>query len=155
MANVVARIDIAAPPEVVWGHLERLETHSEWMADAEEIRFTSDVNRGVGTVIEVETKVGPFRLTDVMEFTAWDAPSTMAVDHRGLVTGTGAFVLEPTATGTRMTWDEDLTFPWYLGGGLTALAAKPILQAIWRGNLRRLSEAVESGAGSSGAIGDG
>ena len=144
MARVVVNIDIKAPPDVVWAELEQLENHSEWMSDAEAIRFTSESTRGVGTVIEVETKVGPFRLNDVMSFTAWEPLKTMAVDHRGIVTGTGAFLLEPTAAGTRMTWDETLTFPWYLGGGLTALCAIPVLKAIWRGNLRRLASSIES-----------
>jgi carbon monoxide dehydrogenase subunit G len=144
MARVVVNIEIEASPEQVWAELEHLERHSEWMADAEEIRFTSESKRGVGTVIEVATKVGPFRLNDVMKFTVWDAPRTMAVDHRGIVTGTGAFILEPTAAGTRMTWDETLTFPWYLGGGLTALFAVPVLKAIWRGNLRRLAATIET-----------
>lgn len=144
MARVVVSIDIEASPETVWVELEQLEKHSDWMSDAEEIRFTSESTRGVGTVIEVETKVGPFRLNDVMRFTEWEAPRTMAVDHRGIVTGTGAFILEPIVGGSRMTWDESLTFPWYLGGGLTALCAVPVLKAIWRGNLRRLAASIEA-----------
>ena len=143
MARVVVSIDIEASPEAVWVELEQLERHSEWMSDAEEIRFTTESTRGVGTVIEVLTKVGPFKLNDVMRFTEWEPAKTMAVDHRGIVTGTGAFVLEPTLIGTRMTWDETLTFPWYFGGGLTALFAVPVLKAIWRGNLRRLAASIE------------
>lgn len=145
MARVVVAIDIKAEPQQVWAELEQLENHIEWMSDAEAVQFTSESTRGVGTVIEVETRVGPFRLNDVMRFTAWEPMKTMAVDHRGIVTGTGAFVLEPTSSGTRMTWDESLTFPWYLGGGLTALLAVPVLKAIWRGNLRRLAASIEGG----------
>lgn len=142
MARVVVRIDIDASVERVWEELEALERHVEWMSDAESIAFASDSTKGVGTVIEVETKVGPFRLLDVMEFTQWVPHRVMAVDHRGLVSGTGAFMLEPTASGTRMTWDETLRFPWYLGGGITALLAKPVLSAIWRKNLRRFAATV-------------
>ena len=41
---------------------------------------------------------------------------------RGLVTGTGRFTLEPLDDGrrTRFTWEEELTFPWWLGGPLGA-----------------------------------
>ena len=145
MARVVVNIDINATPEAVWAELEQLENHSEWMSDAEAIRFTSESTRGVGTVIEVRTKVGPFKLNDVMSFTAWEPVKTMAVDHRGIVTGTGAFILEPTSLGTRMIWDETLTFPWYLGGGVTAFLAVPVLKAIWRGNLRRLAASIKAG----------
>jgi carbon monoxide dehydrogenase subunit G len=142
VARVVVRIDIDASVERVWQELEALERHINWMSDAESIAFASESTRGVGTVIEVETKVGPFRLLDVMEFTEWVPHSVMAVDHRGLVSGTGAFTLEPTSAGTTMTWVEDLRFPWYLGGGVTALAARPVLSAIWRKNLRRFAATV-------------
>jgi carbon monoxide dehydrogenase subunit G len=142
MARVVVSINIDASPATVWTELEQLEKHSEWMSDAESITFTSDSTRGVGTVMEVATKIGPFRLIDVMEFTEWVPLTSMAVDHRGLVTGTGAFTLESHGSGTRFTWDEDLRFPWYLGGPLTAVLAVPVLRAIWRKNLRRLAASM-------------
>ena len=144
MAKIVVTTHITATPEVVWRHLADVASHAEWMTDAESIVFKSEQHQGVGTEIEVATKVGPLRLTDVMEFTEWEAPRTMGVRHTGLVSGEGKFALEPTAAGTRMTWQEDLRFPAYLGGSVTAAAAKPILKRIWASNLRRLSERVES-----------
>ena len=52
-----------------------------------------------------------------------DARSAMGVRHVGVVTGTGRFTLTPIDLGrrTRFTWDESLTFPWWLGGPLGAL----------------------------------
>ena len=114
------------------------------MADAESCRFETDQRRGVGTVLIVETKVGPFRTTDVMEFTTWQAPQVMGVAHQGLFTGIGTFTLAPQGTSTRLEWSEQLRFPWFLGGPLGAVAARPILRAIWRGNLRRLKARIES-----------
>jgi hypothetical protein len=43
---------------------------------------------------------------------------------------------------TRVTWDERLRFPWWLGGPAGSLVASPLLRAVWRGNLRRLAARV-------------
>jgi uncharacterized protein YndB with AHSA1/START domain len=138
MARIVVETLIPATPETVWADLARLDTHAEWMADAERVEFASDRRTGIGTEIRVATRVGPFRTSDLMRFTAWEPPRTMAVDHHGLFRGEGRFVLDPDPAGTRFRWEETIRFPWFLGGPLGARVARPVLTAIWRGNLRRL-----------------
>jgi hypothetical protein len=64
-----------------------------------------------------------------------------------VVTGTGHFLVAPETAGdgaarTRLTWDEDLAFPWWLGGAVGAFVARPVLRAVWRGNLRRFAARV-------------
>lgn len=135
---------MTASPEVVWDALADLGSHSEWMRDAEEIVFTTDQTRGPGTVMEVETRVGPLRTLDVLEVTGWEEGTSIDVVHRGLVTGTGTLSVIPQGEGSNVDWDEDLTFPWWLGGPVTAWLARPVLAAIWRGNLRRLEESLSS-----------
>ncbi len=171
---------IAAPPDEVWRRLADIGDHVTWMADAAEIRFTSDRRSGAGTVFECETRVGPLRTTDVMEVTEWRDAAAMGVRHKGLFTGTGRFALEPapapaSADGpapadtpapadaslsadaspsatrdgpgaTVLSWEEDLVFPWWLGGPVGAWAARPILRWVWRGNLRRFSALVMADA---------
>ncbi len=129
---------IDAGPQAVWPHLAALDTHIDWMGDADAIRFTSAQRRGVGTSFECDTRVGPFRLTDRMEVTEWEEGRLIGVRHRGVVTGTGRFTLERLDRGerTRFIWEEQLAFPWRL--------ATPILGAIWRRNLVRLKAQVES-----------
>jgi uncharacterized protein YndB with AHSA1/START domain len=139
---VAIRIEqmIPAPVTVVWDDIARIDRHVEWMADAERITFLSEVTSGAGTRIEVLTKVGPLSTTDVMEFTEWEPPHRMAIVHRGLVTGVGAFTLEPVGDrATRFVWEEELTFPVRVGGRVTAIAAAPVLRTVWRRNLRRLA----------------
>lgn len=145
MAPVIVSIDIDAPRSRVWAELEDLRSHVEWMADAESMTITSDQDRGVGTVAEVATTIGPLRTTDVMRFTEWDEGRAMAVRHEGLVSGTGRFTLDDIGGGrTRMTWTEELDFPIHFGGPVGATIARPIFRRIWTANLARLKRRVEA-----------
>ena len=136
---------IDATPADTWRIVEAIENHVDWMADAESIRFTGTRTRGVGTTFDCVTKVGPLRLTDKMTVTEWEAQRMMGIEHRGAVTGRGRFTLRRRRRGrTQFTWAERLVFPWWMGGPVGALAAKPVLRAIWRRNLRRLKTIVEA-----------
>ncbi len=148
MAEVTVEIEIERTPSEVWRYLRDISSHVEWMTDAVEIRFTSESTEGQGTSFECDTKVGPIRLTDIMTITSWVDEEEMGVRHEGVVTGVGEFRLsEGTTAGgqpaTRFSWREELSFPLWLGGSVGELAAKPILTAIWKRNLRSLKEIVE------------
>ena len=145
MARITQHVDIAAPLAIVWEAASDLATHDRWMADAESIVFRSETRSGIGTVMEVRTVVGPFRTTDVMEVTEWDEGRSIGVHHTGLVTGQGRFELAPIAGATRFTWTEELTFPIWLGGPITAFFARPVLGWIWRRNLNGLKRELEKG----------
>lgn len=147
MARISVSIEIDADPARVWQVVEPIERHVDWMHDAVAIRFTTDQTRGVGTTFDCDTKVGPIRLVDRMEITAWEPERVMGVRHAGVVTGTGRFTLEPIdlARRTRFTWTEELVFPWWLGGPVGAtIGGKVVMQAIWRRNLRALARLVET-----------
>ncbi len=142
-ARVVVSVDIDAPIDAVWSEVSDLAAHAEWMADAESIVFRGEQRSGVGTVMEVRTKVGPLRSTDIMRVTEWLNGKAIGVHHVGAVSGAGRFVLRPLGPGTRFTWAEHLQFPWYFGGPLGAWAARPVLGWIWRRNLARLKARIE------------
>lgn len=135
---------IKAPPDAVWRELSDLPSHVEWMADAESIEFSGKQRRGVGTIFDCATRIGPLRTRDRMEVTRWTEGRELGVRHVGLVTGEGVFSLRSRRRGrrTQLDWTERLRFPWYLGGPVTGLLAKPVLRSIWRGNLRRLAARV-------------
>jgi hypothetical protein len=81
-----------------------------------------------------------------MTVTEWTPEWAMGIEHRGVVTGRGRFTLRRRLGGkTRFTWAEELTFPWWMGGAVGALAAKPALRAVWKRNLRRLQHLIELG----------
>jgi carbon monoxide dehydrogenase subunit G len=149
VARLVVAVEIDATPQDVWHVVGTVEDHVDWMADAESIRFETEQREGVGTTFVCLTKVGPLRLSDRMEITEWTPPEAMGVRHTGLVTGTGRFTLTAIDLGrrTRFTWEESLRFPWWFGGRAgEVVAGRTVLRWIWRGNLRRLKEIVESGA---------
>ena len=142
MSIIKVSIEIDASPEKVWQIVEPIERHVDWMHDAVAIRFVSDQTRGVGTSFLCDTKVGLIRLTDKMEITEWVPGKAMGVKHFGIVTGTGVFTLEPVANGARtlFQWEEELIFPWFLGGPLGAfVGGKIVLRQIWKRNLRGLA----------------
>lgn len=144
MAHITQSVFIAAPIEAVWREAADLPAHVEWMADAKAIEFLTDQRAGVGVRMKVETAVGPLRTSDLMEVIEWVDQRTIGVRHTGLVRGSGRFELATVAGGTRFTWTERLTFPWYLGGPVTAILAKPVLGWIWRRNLHGLKARIEA-----------
>ena len=144
MPRIKIEVRIRAPLQLVWEMVADIRTHTEWMVDAESITVTSDCSSGVGTTFDCVTKIGPFRTIDHMEITEWIEERVMGVAHRGLVTGSGRFTLQEAGpSDTNFSWEETLTFPWWIGGRLTSIGSTPVLKAIWRGNLRRLSRLVE------------
>ncbi|MDP9402509.1 MAG: SRPBCC family protein [Actinomycetota bacterium] len=144
MAHLRVSTVIDAPRRRVWADLRDIGSHVQWMGDAEAIHFTSSQREGRGTTFDCITRVGPLRLTDRMAVTEWAEGRAMGIRHVGVVTGTGRFTLRTTARGrTRFTWDERLSFPWWLGGPLGAVVSRPILRHIWKKNLRRLKHRLE------------
>lgn len=144
MVRIEVSREMAVPHELVWEALADFGSHAGWMKDAESLEFSSEQTTGLGAVMEVETRIGPFRTLDILEVTGWDEGRSIDVAHRGLVTGEGR--LEATAIDrrTQVSWVENLQFPWWLGGPVTAWLARPVLAAIWRGNLRRLEDSLSS-----------
>ena len=131
---------VAVPPDQLWGVLERVEDHVDWMADARSITFVGSQRRGVGTEFDCLTAIGPLRTTDRMMITEWEPRRAMGVEHRGLVrrarplharggaAGADPVLLGGTAARSRGGW----------AGRSVRSAAKPVLRAVWRRNLARL-----------------
>lgn len=144
MTNIRVSTIIEASPTAVWEVVRVIGDHVEWMGDAETIRFTGEQRSGVGTRFECDTKVGPFRLTDHMEITDWRQGELIGVEHTGLVSGSGRFTLLPGGPGrTEFAWDEQLNFPFWMGGPLREPIGSRLLALIWRRNLQRLKTIVE------------
>ena len=144
MATIRVSTVVPAAPAVVWADLRQIGRHVDWMSEAASIRFLTDATEGLGVRFECATRVGPIRLIDRMEVTEWRDNEAMGIRHRGVVSGTGQFRLTvwPGSGGeihTRFEWTETLRFPWWMGGTLGAVLARPVLRAVWIGNLRRFA----------------
>jgi aminoglycoside phosphotransferase (APT) family kinase protein len=136
-------VDIDATPAEVWSDVQDISSHVDWMHDAVRISFVGDQRSGVGTQFDVATRVGPLRTTDRMVITDWQPAAAMGVRHEGLVSGVGNFTLLGRGNRTTFAWSESLTFPWWFGGRLGEVVAKPILTSIWRRNLKLLKARIE------------
>jgi len=146
MGRIRVSTVINASPSQVWEEVRTIERHVDWMADAESIGFTTPQTSGVGTTFDCVTKVGPIRLTDKMAITEWREGRAMGVRHEGIVTGVGMFTLARVRRDrTRFTWEENLTFPWWLGGSVGGSVGGVVMRRIWKRNLRVLKALVESG----------
>lgn len=136
MRRLLVDTTIEAPIAEIWEDLAVIERHVEWMNDAVAIRFTSERRQGIGTAFVCDTKVGPLRLTDHMSITGWDEQHRIAVKHTGLVTGSGEFRLKALSEAScQFEWDEQLSFPWWMGGRLTEVIGCVVLRQIWKRNL--------------------
>ena len=146
MGRIRVSTTIDAPPGRVWDDVKDIGSHVEWMQDAVAIRFTSGRRSGVGTAFDCDTRVGPLRLTDRMEVTEWRPRRAMGIRHVGLVTGTGRFTLRRRRGGrTRFRWEEQLVFPWWMGGPVGGVVGGQVLRLIWKRNLANLKRRVEAG----------
>ena len=144
MATIGVSTVVPAEPAVVWDDLRHINRHTEWMSDAESIRFLTDATEGVGARFECVTRLGPVRLVDRMEVTDWRVTQVMGIRHQGVVSGAGTFRLTPRpAPGgevhTQFEWTEALRFPGGWAAPVGAGAARLVLRAVWTRNLRRFA----------------
>lgn len=146
--HIAVAIEIGSSPDEVWRHVRRIDRHVEWMRDAARIDFLTEQRSGVGTIFDTITKVGPLSTTDRMTVTEWVEGTTIGVRHEGAVVGEGRFTLRTVDNGgTTFEWAETLHLPWWFGGRVGEVVARPVLTAIWRRNLRALRDQVERGTG--------
>jgi carbon monoxide dehydrogenase subunit G len=133
-----------ASPERTWAVLSDWERQASWMPDVAWIRARG-TEWGEGAVLDVRTKVfGIPALTDEVAVTAWQPPHRLAVEHRGVVKGTGEWRLEPFGSGTRFVWVERLRLPFGPFGELALRCYGPIQRAMLRRSVRNLKSLCEA-----------
>ena len=76
-----------------------------------------------------------------MTVTEWRPGVVMGIEHRGVVTGAGASRCTRCPGGlTELCWDEELRYPWWMGGPVGERASRPVFTRLWRANLARLRQ---------------
>lgn len=132
-----------APPHRVWSVLADWEGQATWMPDVAWVR-PAGTKRELGAVIEVRTKVLgiPFA-TDVITVTGWEPARRIAVEHHGVVVGTGEWLLEPADDGTTFVWIEEIRMPPPVLGDVALWLYGPIQRWMIRRSLRNLARLLE------------
>jgi carbon monoxide dehydrogenase subunit G len=145
--RVEAATFLAASPDEAWRVLLRWELQPRWMHDADSVRVLTTYREGKGVRIAVRTRVlGVPLFTEVLEVTAWDPPRSLALAHRGFVRGSGEWLLEPTAHGTRLRWREEISLPVPVLGELALRAYRPFMRWLMRRSLANLASMLERSA---------
>ena len=140
---ISVRID--APVDRVWAEVIDFASHTEWMEDAHAIRFGTDQREGPGTVLLIDTRIGPLRTTDRFEITEIEPMLAVAGRHTGLFRGEGRFELSSPSSGrTSLVWRERIRFPWLFGGPGAALVGRVVLRRVWTRNLATLKRRIET-----------
>jgi len=142
--RIETSIIINKPLDTVWQEVKVMENHVNWMEDAVKIDILSENNSGIDTKMNVLTKVGPIKLTDIITVTEWKEKESIGVIHEGIVTGEGIFYLKAlNESQTEFKWEETLKFPIYLGGAIGEFFGGYVLRYIWKKNLKNLKEIIE------------
>ena len=142
--RIETSIIINKPLDTVWQEVKVMENHVNWMEDAVKIDILSENNSGIDTKMNVLTKVGPIKLTDIITVTEWKEKESIGVIHEGIVTGEGIFYLKAlNESQTEFKWEETLKFPIYLGGVIGEFFGSYFLKYICKKNLKNLKEIIE------------
>lgn len=135
---------IDAPIERVWRELTDIEGQPRWMREMKSVRLTTPGPVGVGTRGEATVRIFGLSTTDPVEITEFEPPHRFAIRHEGAFTGGGVITLEAGADGTTtiVRWSETLIAPvlpyaW-------AVAAAPVMRAIFQADLHHFRDLVES-----------
>lgn len=138
-------VGIDAPLDQVWAEVVDFAAHAEWMEDAHAIRFGTEQREGPGTVLLIDTRIGPLRTMDRFEITEIEPMLSVAGRHTGLFRGEGRFELSSPSPGrTRLVWRERIRFPWLLGGPGAAMVGRVVLRRVWAKNLATLKRRIET-----------
>jgi len=125
-------IEINAPPEQVWPYFVEPEKVLQWYSSFQAFEYTGDQRSGVGTALYIEEKaVGPVMKMD-FAVTTWEQKEELAirmVSPSTLKSYTQQWLLEPTPTGTRFTFGEEIEFPFGILGKLLGLFARRMSEA--------------------------
>lgn len=101
MARIELVREVALAPQEAW------ERVTDWPRHGDSVPFTTVRSTSAGIV--GRTQIGPFGFDDVMDLTVWEPPLRCRLDKRGrVVTGWAEITVEPSGTGSRVTWVEEL-----------------------------------------------
>ncbi len=149
MAPVVATRDIDADVAAVWAVTIDWRRHADYFP-LTQIEVGPEP-AGVGQHFTATSRLGPVALRDPMVLTHWDTPGdgsdagSFAIRKLGrALVGTVRAEVRPLATGTRLTWEIDVS----PGPRALATLSRPVQRWITRGMytgvLKKIAAAAEA-----------
>ena len=140
-------IEITAPPERIWPFFVEPERVLEWCSTFRKFEYSGDLRSGVGTPLYIEEQaVGPVMKMH-FEVTEWKENDKLAlrmVSASSVKSYEQEWLLEPTPSGTRFTFMEEIEFPFGVFGKLLGLIAQRMSAATvdkMQAKLKALAEA--------------
>jgi hypothetical protein len=137
--------EIAAPPDVLFGYMNGAQRWSEWTPSLESGSVAFGPAEGPGSGRRWND---PTYGSGEFVITSSDAPREVGYEVRvedGAITIVGHVQLEPTPSGTRLTWREEGDFGWnpvlgYMAGRMDELQGAQMDASL--ASLREVAEAA-------------
>ena len=139
------RVEVDAPPEVVWAAVTDWSAQREWIPGTV-VGVVHGDGRSVGSRLFAFTGVADIGVLDTLEITEWQPPRRCRVRHLGtLLRGYGVFAVEDRDPGgATFVWTEELRPPLGLLGRAALSVGRPAFQAVMRRAGRNLAAGCES-----------
>lgn len=139
-------IDIAVPPAAVWPYFVEPEKVLEWCVTFRKYEYTGEQHSGAGTPVYIEEDAGTGLTKMQFEVTEWKENESL-----GLHMTSGAsykaydqrWSLEPTPSGSRFTFKEEIVLPYGALGRLIGFFAEKMSAATLDKMLPKLKTLAE------------
>ena len=140
-------IEMHAPPEKIWPFFVEPEKVLQWYSTIRRFEYSSSQRRGVGTPIYIEEQAGPSLMKTHFEAVEWEENKQIALS---MVSGSGVksyqqvWSLEPTSTGCKFTFMEEIEFPFGIIGKGIGFFAQRMSEATVRKIQLKLKSLAEA-----------
>ncbi len=144
--QVSASAHTKASPERAFALLVDPAAQSRWMLGTTTAGLSGDVEApAVGSRMMAFTSIAGLGFLDLMTVTELDAPHRWVVEHNGtLIRGDGIFTVEKTATGSTITWADDVDLPFGVFGRIGWIAIRPGVAWGFRASLKKLAKLLDA-----------
>jgi len=147
-ARVEASLEVSASVEDVFAAMVDLRSQDNWMLGTKLFALDSDIAvPAVGSKIAALTGVAGVGVLDTMTVTVYEPPHLWITEHTGnAFKGTGIFRVDPSTTGARVTWAEEIDLPLGAVGRLGWKLVEPLVKWGLTASLRRLAKGLLDGS---------
>jgi hypothetical protein len=149
--RVEASIELATDPGSAFAAVVDLPSQEKWIIATKLYAIEGEVSiPQVGSRMAAFTGLAGVGFLDTMVVTEYDPPWRWVTQHEGqFVRGVGIFEVEPSLSGCRFTWAEELDLPLGVLGRVGWPLVKPFARLGLQASLRRMAGRLRMGKLSS------